>query len=304
MDRKRRAGGSEKLTMFGRKKKPKEPDYSKMPVLPNKLAEFVQAKYGLTPNELHKLLESLDRIDPAIKVAQRRKVVGKEYSKQVGGRRKFMTIANAVEYEKKRIDNRLEKDDKIRELLEDVDVDELMVRLEVNDSIYPTSLAPVDIVRCVDSADEKLEALDRKRAALPKIYSAREEAVLDMLTLIKKQEPIRVARHIAQRQRAYILSTPMEQLEAEYAEWLRQLRGDPTEEERLAKEAADRLAAEEAAAEEERLAAEEAARNFADLDNVHTLLDEAAALIRENPEAATAIIRQWIGNAVLMEAKS
>jgi MoaA/NifB/PqqE/SkfB family radical SAM enzyme len=53
--------------------------------------------------------------------------------------------------------------------------------------------------------------------------------------------------------------------------------------------------------EEERIAAEEAARNFDDLADVHTLLDDAAHLIRVNPEAAAAIVRQWIGNAVLAE---
>ena len=272
-----------------------------MPVLPKKLAEFVQAKYGLTPNELLKLFESLGRVDETIKVSRRQIVDGKEYPKRIG---KILPILEAAEYEKKRVEHRLEKDDKIRELLEDVDFDELMVRSEVNDSIYPKNLAPVDIVRGLDSAGEKLEALDRRRATPPKIYSAREEAVLDVLTLIKKQEPVRVARYIASRQRAYILNTPMEELEAEYAEWLRLLRGDPTEEERLAKEEAERLMAEAVAEEEARIAAEEAARNFGDLDDVHTLLDDAAALIRENPEAATAIIRQWIGNAVLMETKS
>ena len=282
------------------KKKPKEPDYSKMPVLPNKLAEFVQAKYGLTPDELHKLFESLGRVDEAIKVSRRQIIKEKTYPKNVG---KIISIFEAAEYEKGRAENRLGKDDKIRELLEDVDFDELMVRLEVNDSVYPKNLAPVDIVRGLDSAGDKLEALDRQRTTLQKIYSAREEAILDVLTLIKKQEPLRVAQHIAERQRAYILNNPMEVLEAEYAEWMRQLRGDPTDEERLAKEEADRLAAEVAATEEARVAAEEAARNFSDLEDVHTLLDDVAALIRDNPEAATAIIRQWIGNAVLMETK-
>jgi hypothetical protein len=286
--------------MFGKKKKPKEPDYSKMPVLPNKLVEFVQAKYGLTPDELHKLFESLGRVDDTIKVSRKQIIKEKKYPKSVG---KIISILEATEYEKGRAEKRLGKDDKIRELIEDVDFDELMVRLEVNDAIYPKNLAPVDIARSLDSAGDKLEALDRQRAALPKVYSAREEAVLDVLTLIKQQEPIRVARRIAERQRAYILNNPMEVLEAEYAEWLRQLRGDPTEEERLAKEAADRLVAEAAAIEDERIAAEEAARNFDDLEGVHTLLDDAAALIRDNPEAAAAIVRQWIGNAVLLETK-
>ena len=64
----------DRTTMFGKKKPPKEPDYSKMPVLPSKLAEFVQAKYGLTPDELLKLSESLGRVNPEIKVTRRRKV--------------------------------------------------------------------------------------------------------------------------------------------------------------------------------------------------------------------------------------
>ena len=271
-----------------------------MPVLPNKLAKFVQAKYGLAPVELHKLFASLGLVDETIKVSRRQVVEGKKFPKRVG---KILDILEAAEYEKGRAENRHVLTEKIKELIVDDDFHEMITPLEVNDSIYPKNLAPVDIARGLDSAGEKLDTLDRRRATLPKVYSAREEAVLDVLTLIKKQEPIRVARHIALRQRAYILNTPMEQLEAEYAEWLRQLRGDPTEEERLAKEEADRLAAEEAAAEEERIAAEEAMRNFDDLQSVHTLLDEVAALIRENPEAATAIIRQWIGNAVLMEAK-
>ena len=271
-----------------------------MPVLPSKLAEFVQAKYGLTPDELLKLADSLERVNPDMKVARRKKVEGKEYSKQVG---KILTIVEAAEYEKERIEHRLAKDQKIRELLEEVNFDELMVRLEVNEDIYPKRLAPTDIVRSIDSAGNKLDELDRQRAIPTKIYSPREETILDVITLIKKQEPYRVAKHIADRQRAYILNNPMEVLEAEYAEWLRNLRGDPTEEERLVMEEAARVAAEEAAIEEARLAAEEAARNFADLASLHTLLDDVADLIRNNPEAAAAIIRLWIGNAVLIEPK-
>jgi hypothetical protein len=286
--------------MFGKKKKPKEPDYSKIPVLPNKLAEFVQAKYGLAPAELHKLFESLGRVDATIKVSRRQIIEGKEYPKHVG---KIISILEAAEHEKGRAENRLIFAEKVKELIDDEDFHELVVPLEVNDAVYPQRLAPTDIVRCVDSAGEKLEALDRQRTKPPKIYSAREEIVLDAITIIKKLEPIRVARHIADRQRAYILNNPMDVLEAEYAEWLRILRGDPTEEERLAKEEAERLITEAAAEEEARIAAEEAARNFGDLDDVHTLLDDVAALIRDNPEAATAIIRQWIGNAVLIEAK-
>ena len=267
-----------------------------MSVLPNKFIEFVQAKYGLAPNELRKLFESLDRVNPDIKVARRQKVEGKEYSKQVG---KFVSVADAVKYERERIESRTVKDEKIRELLDDEEFDELLVRPEVNDSLYPKRLTPTDIVASVDAATERLEALDIQRAKKPKIYSAREETVLDVITIIKKQEPIRVARHIAERQRAYVATHSLEELEAEYAAWLRRLKGEPepeTEEERLAREAAEQLLDDAALEEEERIAAEEATRNFDALASVHTLLDDAAALIRDNPEAAAAIVRLWIGN--------
>ena len=284
--------------MFRRKnkKKPKpvEPDYSKKPVLPNKLAEFVQAKYGLTPAELHKLFASVARVDESIEVVRRRKVAGKEYSRPVG---EIMEVADAAEYEKERSDSRHEKDGKISELLEDVDFNALMIRLEVNDSIYPQRLAPVDIAHCINSAGEKIDAIDRQRASPRKLYLPREETLLDVISLIKKQEPLRVARRIAKRQRAYILGNPMEVLEAEYKEWLRELRGDPTEEEMMARLAAE----EERRIEEELLAAAEALRNFEDLPDLHTLLDDVAEMIRNNPEAAAAIVRQWIGTSVLMD---
>ena len=285
--------------MFGRKKKkaPTEPDYTKKPVLPNKLAEFVQAKYGLPPGELHKLFDSLARVDDTIEVARRRAVEGKEYSKQVG---KKLIITDAAEYEKERAEGRRIKEEKVFELIEDEDFHDLRVILEVNDAVYPQRLSPTDIVRYVDSAGEKLEELDRLRAKKPKIYTPREESMLDAITIIKKQEPLRLARMIAARQKAYILGKSMEELEFEYSEWLRELRGDPpppTEEELAAMLAAE----EEARLEEERLAAEEAARNFDDLPTVHTLLDDVAELIRSNPEAAAAIISQWVGNAVLLE---
>ena len=282
-----------------KKKPPKEPDYTKMPVLPNKFAEFIQAKYGLTPDELHKLFTSIHRATPEIKVDRRRKIEGKELSKIVG---KLMQMEAAVDYEQERAGSRRTKEDKIHTDLfeEEVDFDELMVRKEVNDSVYPKRLAPSDIANYVDSAGDKLDALDRERAKPPRIYSAREETVLDVITLIKKQEPLRLARYIADRQRAHFFTHTPEELEAEYAEWMRILRGDPppeTEEEMMARLARE----EEQRIEEERLAAEEAARNFGDLEDVHTLLDDAAELIRVNPDAAAAIVRQWIGNAILVE---
>jgi hypothetical protein len=283
---------------MSKKKLPKEPDYSKMPVLPNRFAEFVQAKYGLTPDGLHKLFESLARLNPDLGVVRRRKVEGKEHSKVFG---KPLTMEDAVPYEKERAEGRHARDELVRqELLEDVDFDELMDRRDVNVEYMPDRLAPSDIVIYVDSAGEKLDALDRERAKPPKIYSAREETVLDVITSVKKREPIRLAKLIANQQRAYFFNHTLAELEAEYAEWLRIVKGEPppeTEEEMMARLALE----EEQRLEEERLAAEEAARNFDDLPDVHTLLDDVAELIRVNPEAAAAIVRQWIGNTVLAE---
>jgi hypothetical protein len=239
-------------------------------------------------------------VDDTIDVARRRSVEGKEYSKLIG---KKLNIIDAVEYEKERAEDRRIKDEILSELIEDEDFHELRHILEVNDSIYPQRLAPIDIVHCIDAAEEKLDELARQRAKPLKIYSPREESVLDIITLIKKQEPIRVARMIAARQRNHVFGKTIEELEFEYSEWLRELRGDPpppTEEELMAMLAAE----EEQRLEEERLAAEEAARNFGDLPTLHTLLDDVAEIIRNNPEAAAAIISQWIGNAVLVEQRS
>ena len=301
MDRKRHDGGSEELEMSKQKKPPKEPDYSKMSVLPSRLIEFVQAKYGLSPDELLKLTESLGRVNPDLKVERRENIKGKEYPKMVG---KVLSIAEAAQYERERVESRLTKEQKIHELIDDSEVEDLLVRFEVDSSIYPKRLSPSDIAICVDSAGEKLDALDQERIKPRKIYSPREETVLDVITLIKKQEALRVATRIANRQRAYVLGKPIEELEAEYKEWLRELKGEPTEAERLAMEKLAQEEAEAAAAEAAAAAAEEAIRNFGDLPDVRTLLDDAAALIRDNPEAAAAIIRQWIGNPTVTEAKS
>jgi flagellar biosynthesis/type III secretory pathway M-ring protein FliF/YscJ len=40
------------------------------------------------------------------------------------------------------------------------------------------------------------------------------------------------------------------------------------------------------------------------LGSIRSLRDEISELIAKNPEAAAAVIRQWIGNAVLVEAKT
>lgn len=84
------------------------------------------------------------------------------------------------------------------------------------------------------------------------------------------------------------LETPIEAIDARIAEKRR------LEEERLTAETA-------AAAETEQ---EEVENSLGGLGSIRSLRDEIAELIAKNPEAAAAVIRQWIGNSVLVEAKT
>ena len=86
------------------------------------------------------------------------------------------------------------------------------------------------------------------------------------------------------------LETPLEAIDARIAEKLRR----EEEARRLAEEAAA------AAAEEQ----EEFENSLGELGSLRSLRDEIAELIAKNPEAAAAVIRQWIGNAVLVEPKT
>ena len=85
------------------------------------------------------------------------------------------------------------------------------------------------------------------------------------------------------------LETPLEAIDARIAEQRR------LEAERLAAEAAAAAIADEQ---------EEFENSLGALGSLRSLRDEIAELIARNPEAAAAVIRQWIGNAVLVESKS
>lgn len=278
--------------MFKKKKKKKpEPDLNEMPVLPNDLAEHAQSLAGMSSDEIVKLLESLGRIDESITVTRRRGVPGKNSSKEVGGKTRIMSIEEAVEYEKHRSEERAEKERQIKELhhLEAGVLD----RDEINDEIYPKRLTPKDIAQSIESAKERLAEQDRLRENRVKVFSPKEEILLHVLELVKKHEASRVARIVSEKQRSSVIGKTIEQLEEERKARIRKLKGEPDP----IDETPEEQAAREQREEEEK---QEMIRNLPSFDkNIKTLTDEAGELTQDNIDAATAVVRQWIGNQIL-----
>ncbi|MDR1484690.1 MAG: hypothetical protein LBT09_07685 [Planctomycetaceae bacterium] len=284
--------------MFGRKgkkkqKKPIEADYSGMDILPDDLARHVSFFVGLKPEELIRLFESLGRIDNSFKVQRYKGVKGKKNPRKIGGK---MGIVDAAEYEKDRFDERVEKEKKILEI-HGIDKS-IFDRDELNDEIYPKRLTPNDIVRSMDAAKERLHERNEERAKIKVEFSPRDEVVLDAMIMVKKYETVRLAQAIAERQRENIIGKTKEQLKEEEDKKMRQMKGEPEPHIETPEEKAEREARER---EEERLKHDE----LIGFDpNYRTLVQEASDLTDENPEAAAAVIKQWIGNVNAGEIKN
>ncbi len=258
-------------------------------MLPNDLAEHVQTLGGLNSDELIKLFESLGRIDGSI-VVSRRRPAGKNSSKEVGGRKGKMSIGEAVEYEKQRAEARAEKEKIVREIFGFGE--EIFERDEINDEIYPKRLAPKDIARSIEAAEAKLEEQDRMQEKRKKIFSTREELILDILELVKRYEAARTAKVVAERQRKTVEGKTLEQLEEEREARIRRMKGEPEPIDETPEEREERLQQEE----EQK---QELIRTLPGFDkNFRTLIDEAGDLTGENVDAAAAVIRQWIGTTV------
>jgi len=266
----------------------KKTDPAKAAVLPNNLAEHVQAMGGLSTDEIIKLLESMVRIDPRTKVVLQRVVPGKNTSKPVKGK---MKIDAAVDYEKKRADQRIEKEQQVLEMFT---LDETVLKLdELNEEYYPKRMTPNDIANDIEAARQRLLKLDENRIKAARPSSPNEEAVLNVMTNIKQMEAARIARSISEHQRQLVLGKTPEQLEQERKERIEQLKAEAgliykqtgvegTEEENKKTE------------EEKR----EAIRTLPGFSkDIHTLADEAGDLAAENIDAAASVIRQWIGTA-------
>jgi hypothetical protein len=281
--------------LFGKKKqkKKKTPDYSKQPILPANLVEHIQSRNGLTLDEQIKLLESLNRINPSIVVTRNQMVKGRKFPKKIAK----IPIEEAIEIVKKRNEERNQKNQKIEELT-GFQLKELQDREELNDEIYPKRLTPNDIVRYLAAGKEQLEQVTENRKKSNKEFFPREEAILNAVTLIKKLEVTRVAQKIAERQREAVLGKTLEELETEHAAWLRKLKGEPEPKTPEQIEEEQKLEEQQKINQEQTL--DEAVRTLDGFGkDIHTLVDEAGTLVAENPEAATAILKQWIGNVVV-----
>ncbi len=274
-------------------KKKKETPLEELPVLPNDFAEHTSALAGMTSEEIVKLLESLGRIDGNIVVSRRRPIKGRNTSRIVGGRQRKMNIEQAIEYEKKRIEAREEKE---RKVLEVGGVDaEIFERDEINDEIYPKRLTPNDMARSLNAAQGKLEEEDRAKERRAKIFAPKEEILLNIISDVKKSEAVRVAQRIAERQRKTVLGKTLEELQEERERKVREILGIPEPHDETPEEMEVRLQKEEEALKEATRTLEGFSR-----DN-KTLVDEAGDMVGENVDAAASVVRQWIGNAVTIE---
>ncbi len=275
---------------MSKKKKKKEVPLEELPVLPNDYAAHTGILAGMTTEEIIRLLESLGRIDGRIVVSRRRPVKGKNISKEVGGKQRRMNIEQAIEYEKQRAEEREAKEQKVIEI-SGVDA-EIFDHGELSDEIYPQRLTPNDIARGLEAAQEKLEEEERAREQRKRVIMPKQEAILGVLTEIKKHEAIRVAQKIAERQREMVLGKTLEELQAEREKNVRQILGIPEPHEETPEEKEKRIQREEEALRE----ATRTLEGFSK-DNT-TLIDEAGEMVNENVDAAAAVLRQWIGTTV------
>ncbi|GHT26260.1 hypothetical protein FACS18942_03400 [Planctomycetales bacterium] len=270
-------------------KKKKGRDPARMAILPNNLAEHIQTMGGLSSDEIIKLLESIERIDERTKVTLQRPVPRKNTSRPAKGKQGNMKIAAAVNYEKKRAAQRVEKEQQVLELFNfDSSV---LPHEELNGEYYPKRMTPDDIATNIKAARQNLLEIDQHRIKAARPSSPNEEAVLNVMMNIKRMEAARIAGYIARKQRDLVLGKTPEQLEQERKERIEQIKIEagliPPPDRELTEE-------EKKAEEDEKQKAIRTLQGFG--KDIHTLADEAGDLAGENIEAAAAVVKQWIGN--------
>ncbi|MCL2303796.1 MAG: DUF853 domain-containing protein [Planctomycetaceae bacterium] len=252
--------------MFGRKKK-KETD---KPVLsPVELAEKIGQQAGLLPDEMLKLLHSLEQVEKHRRII-RRKAVQEKIVNQ-----KPIDLPEAVEFAKERVEehNKREEEQKRIHRKKHLKYFETESRGVIEESEYPKELSPLDIGKSIEIAYKRLLEEEERKKEADNPVQRRAELILKALDRTKITEVGRIAKKIAARQKRIGL------LSLEEAEWLAKL--TPEEREALDPEV------------EEQLEIAKSLQGFK--KHINTVVDDAAEVVKEDVDAAAAVVRQWVG---------
>ncbi len=251
--------------MFGRKKKN---DKDTPALTPVELSEKIGQQAGLLPDEMYKLLDSLERVEKNRKIIRRKAVKEKIVGK------KQIDLQAAVDFAKERIEENKRREDTLRrihkrKLLKYFEVESRDV---IEDTEYPKKLSPYDIGKSIETAKKRLIEEEKQKEADQPIHR-KTEILLEALDRTKINEAARVAHKIAQRQNHIGL------LSLEEAERLAKL--PPEEREELDPEIEDQI---------------EIARSLhAFARHQNTIVDDAANVVDEDVDAAASVVRQWVG---------
>ena len=236
---------------------------------PVELAEKIGVQAGLVPDEMLKLLDSLERVEKNRKIIRRKAVQDKIVSK------KPMDLPQAVEFAQERLAEHKRREEIQRQIHKQKHLKffEVESRDVIEDTEYPRKLSPYDIGRSIETAHKRLlEEEEKKKETEDPIYR-RAELLLSAIDRTKITEAARVARKIAERQNRIGL------LSMEEAQRLAKM--TPEQREELAPEIEDQL---------------EIARSLQGFKKMqNTIVDDAAEVVKDDVDAAAAVVRQWVG---------
>jgi len=251
--------------MFGRKKTQKDDK----PVLTAvELADKIGQQAGLLPDEMLKLLDSLERVERNRKIIPQKAVQEKIVSK------KAIDLPKAVEIARERLEEHKKREEIQRQLSRKKHLKffETESHDVIEDTEYPRKLSPYDIGVSIETAYRRLLEEEKKKEDNDPVYR-RAELILHALDRTKVTEAARVARTIAARQER------IGRLSLEEAQRLAKL--PPEEQQALTPEI------------EEQLEIAKSLQGFK--KHINTVVDDAAEVVKENADAAAAVVRQWVG---------
>ena len=235
---------------------------------PSELADKIGQQAGLLPDEMLKLLDSLERVE------NNRVIIHRKTVKQKIVDKKPISLAKAVESAQEKIEEHKRREEiqrliHKRKLLKYVEVESRDI---IEDTEYPRKLSPYDIGRSIDTAKKRLrEEEERKEEERP--INRKTEIILNVLDRTRITEAARVAHNIASRQnRIGVLSL-------EETERLANL--PPEEQAEITPEIEEEL---------------EFARSLNGFKkHNYTIVDDASSVIDENIDAAASVVKQWVG---------